>query len=609
VKQRTPGSKRVITALVPLGALGAAVAGCGGGGGNATVPHQPATQPNSTTPNSSKNGTTTALITITIPARGALSQKAKRSVKYISQASAAIGVSVGATGAPSPAPTYFSLPTPGPQPTSTTLPVGAPIGNDTVNVSIYDALPSATASPNVLSRGTTTATVASGSSQPIAVQALGVAAGVVLGSAAPASFEVFENHPVAQTTSIPAQPVDADGYAITGTLASPVPLTPPAGVTVSPATLTAAGPVTLTYAASQYALGGALTAGLPLDTAPNSLDNFSVLATQYFFVVSTNGSMNSSSNIVVTAIDPVRQTVVGSVQTTEPNNAYSAVGLAGCAGGEAALFARVGGAAGGAAAEASFPVPGASAAPAATDLTGVIGTNSAGTTGTMLASDAACGAYSAGDGAAPQRYTGFGATAGVTAASLGVTGWTANSSLAIVGSTLYGTNLTVSGGSPPVGVITRQSAPLGGNAAASAPVTVISSYGGVTDLGICVGGTTAYELIVACTTEYLYATPSDASTQLNSAQIFNCAVAPNGTTYLFTGATATAQPSPFIGLAGKAGGVMTDGRYLAVASYTAPLTVQIYSVPAAANAAPVPVGTPIPLPTGQAYVNAAAFPH
>jgi len=470
-------------------------------------------------------------------------------------------------------------------------------------------MPAATASPNLLSTGTTTATVASGQSQPIAVQALGVAQGVVLASGAASSFEVFENHPVAQATTIAATPVDADGYAITGTLASPVPFVTPAGIVASPATLTAAGTVTLTYAASQYAIGGELTAGLPLDTAPNSVDNFTVLATQYLFVVAANGTYET-----ITAIDPVRQTVVGTAVTTEADNELpeAIAGLAGCSAGETALFAEKTNAPGAPAAEVTFGVPNAAASPTVADLTGKIGTDVSsgffGADGTMLASDASCGAYSAGD-AVPHHYTGFGSSgASVSATALSASGWTANSSVGIVGTTLYGTAYATSPGASPAPDVVLERVPLGGGTVTNVGVANTGTY--VTDQGICVGGTTAYVLTQGCDGAYPELSSIPGLTPASIADsTSSCAVAPNGQVYLFTGSIAASQPAPtLISVAGTFGGVTTDGRYLAAASESNnPLTVQIYSL--AASASPVPVGSPIPLTNAGSELYGAAFPH
>jgi hypothetical protein len=614
-------------ALIPLGAL-ALAAGCGGGGGSPALPPQ---QPAANTPNAAKHAMTTAMLTIAIPARGPKAKSsAKRAPKYISQGSAAIGVTVVTAGAPAPAETVFPLPSPAPQATTTTLPVTAPLGTDTVSVNVYDAVPTATSTPNVLSKGTTTATIATGSTQ-LSVQALGVAAGVQLAAGTSSTWSVFQNHPQPQATTLAATPIDADGYAITGNLASPVPLTAPAGVTLSPATISAAGPVGATFAASQTGTGGTITAGLPLDTASSSTDNLTVAATQYLFVA-TEAQGGGSGTLSV--IDPVLGAVVATVPLaiTDP---YPMAAIAGCASGETVVVASLNASA--ATTGVTLAPPSSGTAPVTTDLTGTVAHHAyAGSalSPNYLASDANCGLYSAAD-TALTRYSGF---PNVIATPLSAPGWAANSSLAVDGSTLYGIGVVTTVGPPPMNFPTTsgtlQSVPVTGGTVATVGTVFSSPFSG-SDFGMVVGGTNVYDLNTSCGTAYLSSVPS-----LNKVTVPNAdfTVAPNGTIYSFTGsptspsslrrvalARSAAQhadaakkspqivaltPPPTVAMPGAAGAVTADGRFLAVGQNGSggAASVQLYTIPAVQNASPSPLGTPIALPSAQPVVRQMAFP-
>jgi hypothetical protein len=609
-EQKTIGAQ-TMKALIPLGALGALVAGCGGGGGgmSAALPHQ---GPSGSAPTTSNTARTTAMLTITIPARGAKSSARKRAPKYISQGSAALGVSVGSTGQPAPSQTFFALPTPGPSPMSTTLPVSAPVGNDTVSVNIYDGMPSASASPNLLSSGTTVTTVGTGST--VAVEARGVAAGVTLigPSPNPSSVEFFENHGAAQSVALTATAVDADGYAITGTLASPVPIQAPAGVSVAPASLTTSGAtLTATYAALQSGTGGAISGGLPLDTVVGSTDNYAIEATQYLFVE------NQGKLFVV---DPLTQALVGTfpLPAGSIDDPPALVGVAGCAAGETAVISSPLGAT-----EAvTLPPPGSSTSSvAAVALTSTIvppGERNAYAIN-YLAADTHCGVYSAVD-ATLTRYSGFGST--LTATPVNTSGdsnvtWSPNDSIAVAGSTIYATNYSnnccISNGGQ--GGLSVQSVPTAGGATTNAGEIVGNSAGG--DLGLTVGGTSVYEIKGNCSTTSPYVTtytlttvPGLVSTTLGTGSPEAYGVAPNGTVYVFGSSLSFGSaPSSVVELSGVSGAVMSDGRYVAVVITGASPSVQIESTSATVGGAPTPVGSPIPLTGSVGTSNfVSAFP-
>jgi len=614
--------------LIPLCAAGALIAGCGGGGGGmtATLPHQ--NTPAGTSPSKGGGAQTTALLTITIPARGAQPLKAKRHAKYISPASTTLGVTIATAAQPSPTPTYFTLPTPGPSPISTTLPVGAPVGTDTVTANVYDAQPGPSASPNLLSTGSTTATIGTGSS-PVAVQTLGVAAGVMLAgpSPNPSSVEFFQNHGVAQSVALTATPIDADGYAITGTLARPVPLQTPSDVSVSPASLTTGGAtaLTATYPALQAGTGGVVSGGLPLDTASGSTDNYAIQATQYLFVVTIMTSNSTSNTLYV--VDPLTQSLVGTFALPSMYILNPAlVGVAGCTTGETAVIS----APQGFSVEVTLPTPGSSVSSvAAVDLTSTIAPlsqHSAANATTYLAADTTCGVYSAAD-ATLTRYSGFGSANGVTATAVNTAGdsnvtWAPNDSIAVAGSTIYATN--VANDNVGTGGVTVQSVPVSGGSVTNVGTIAGNAQG--RDEGLSVSGTSVYELngnLAGSTiTDALTTIPGLTSTTIGTVPRFygpyEYGVAPNGTIYFFAPSakfTNTAQSTPIVAVNGIAGAVMSDGRYLAVVSAGSPPSVQIESPSATAGGNPTAVGAPIPLtraPSGSNYYQypfVAAFPH
>ncbi len=626
MKRSNDTTPNMAVALIPLGAL-AVVAGCAGGGHSSPTPPQPPAN----TPDLTKHATTTAMLTIAIPARGPqVNSAVKRAPRYISQGSAAIGVSVGTTGQPAPVETVFPLPTPAPQATSTTLPVTAPIGNDTVAVNVYDAMPTPTTTPNVLSKGTTTATISQGSTQ-LAVQALGVAAGVKLASGGASTWTVFQNQSNPQTATVTATPIDADGYAITGNLASPVPLTAPAGVSLNPSTLTAPGQVTATYAGSQMSPGGTITAGLPLDAASGSTDNLTVAGTQYVFIATEAPGGGSGT---MSAIDPVKVALVSSQALPGITDPYPMAAIAGCAAGEHVVVASL---------KASATV--ADVYYASTSTSAPTQSNPstiharAYTNGpaspNYFASDANCGLYSAAD-AALTRYSGFGS--GITATPLSAPGWTANSSLAVQGSTLYGITVTNSGSAPPTSTGTLQSVPVSGGAVQTLGPVFSAAF--TADFGMVVGGVNVYDLNTNCANAFLTKIPSLTSTSTPGSDF---AVAPNGTVYLFSGSTTSPSavrraafaryaaehrvaasttrqplraigtpppsPPPTVIISGAAGAVSADGRFLVVgASGATSSTAQVYAIPSTPGASPLPLGTPIPL-GAQAVVRKMAFPH
>jgi len=576
--------------LIPLGAL-AVVAGCGGGGGgtSALPPHSSA--PNAPSAPQTTNGATVrTMLTIAIPARGPAAKG--RKPLYISQGSAAIGVSVGTTGGTQPTETVFPLPTPAPQATSTTVPVVAPIGNDTVKVNVYDAIPTATSSPHVLSQGTTVATVTTGTTG-LSVQALGYAAGVQITSGLASAATVFQNHGVAQNVPLTVSPIDAAGYTITGALANPIALTVPVGVSISPATVSAGGSYVASYAAKASTAGGTISAGLPLDIAANSTDNFTLATTQYAYAVA-----RTASGMNVYAIDPIADRVVSFVSLPANPGSIAFAPVAGCASGEDVIVSAYGART---TTDITFPVPISSAVPAMVDVTSTILPVStvSGLHGS-LAADPACGLYSIIDAAAGNltRCSGFPAP---TSATLTPSGFAPKTALGVSGSSVYGTTLT--SGSSTTAESFVSVAASGGAATAPATVYSLPSFTITGDSGITVGGTNVYVVSTSCGSGYQAANLAT-GTHLTAASQYSDGVgSPNGTIYLFQNTPST-QTSPLVSVLGQTGAVSADGRFLCAVNANA---VQVYSVPATQGAAPVAIGTPLTL-AGATSTYAIEFP-
>jgi hypothetical protein len=641
MKRSTVNNENLAKRLIPLGAV-AIAAGCGGG--HAALP----TQNEQSTPNQTGRGTATAMITIAIPARGAKS--VKRAPKYISQGSAAIGVSIAAAGSsPAPAETVFPLPSPAPVATTTTLPVTAPVGTDTVTVHVYDAVPSpgASATPNVLSEGATTATVTTGQSSPIAVTALGVAAGVQLsGSSNSTSFEVLRNYRnAAQSVTLSATPVDADGYAITGTLANPPTLTVPAGVIANPATITAATTaLTLTLPASTLTAGGKVSAGLQQDAAAGSTDNFQIAAMSHLFITSQNTS--SPNNTVVSIIDPQTRSEVASISTPYSYLYAGATAIADTPGGDAfEAYTTNTTTSASASISVAMGLPGSAAPTAVTDTTDVIAppANSYDSE-TSLAADSSGDLYSSTDPTLT-RYVGFPDPVSVGAVSQ--TGWTANGSLSVAGdafasATLYGTYAN-----PSTSELDAESLPLSGGTATM--IGEISSDAQSFDM--YVGGQHVYALTFDCSGDSavcnivslpdLTTTTMPADFNDNCLSVSQVGVAPNGTVYYINASlesqaakrkvaafvrahpakhlqrsfsavrrAASGTPPPFVSMTGSALAVSPDGQFLAVVTdNAAPATLQLYAIPTSPGATPVALGTPVPLPDVQGSLDYVVFPH
>jgi hypothetical protein len=315
----------------------------------------------------------------------------------------------------------------------------------------------------------------------------------------------------------------------------------------------------------------------------------------------------------VSVVDPVTQTLVGTFALPSVSvGSLAVVAVAGCATGETAVVSATQGFS----AAVTLPPPGSSTSSvAAVNLTATIAPRAQSLTGAAsnyLAADPHCGVYSAADSALT-RYSGFGATVAGTAVT--ATGWTANDSIVVAGSTIYGTTV-----SPPnynvdagANTLTVQSLAAAGGTAAQVGTPIAGSAGAGNDYGLCAGGTSLYELNGNCSGSYqttyaLTTIPSSTSTTVPEPSTYACA--PNGTVYLFV-YTAAAQAAPIVEIASSGGAVSSDGRYLAVVSYPSGSSVpalQIESTSSTVGGTPTPIGTPIPL-TGAADSNAiVAFP-
>jgi hypothetical protein len=460
------------TSLVPLGAL-ALVAGCGGGGTAIPPSAVPANNAGSPVLGNPNGPSVTAQLTVTIPARGA--QALKRSKpQYISPGSGAIGVTV-AGGAQQ----VFSLPTPGPAPATTTLPVKAPVGTDTIAINVYDVSPAATASPNLLSTGTTTAVISPTALNTPSVTALGVPAGVVLSLAnnpTPAPLATvrpwtpLEHSTLAQNVTIDTTAVDALGYTITGALATAAPITVTGPVTLSAASVTSASSsVTATYPQGSTAVG-TVGSTLPLTSG--------TVAVQPDYGVFASGPS-------ISVIDGLDRTlsVVG------PGAASGAIAATSCNGGAIAVSPASGSLKIVTLAPSTAVQPVPAAALTSLAISGL-------TASSPVAFDASCNAYTAVALGGPpvtsyaiQKISGFGGTvAASTLATLSAVSGTAGTqgvTLSVAGSTLYaGEYAVVAAGPPAVGA--TYTVALSGGATALQDSNVGES--------VAVSGTTVYKV-------------------------------------------------------------------------------------------------------------------
>jgi streptogramin lyase len=142
---------------------------------------------------------------------------ATRKPKYVSPSTASATVTVGSTS--------VSLTcSPTPNPTACGGTVSAPIGSDTFTVSLYDA---ATPTPNLLSQGTKTQTIAAGAANTVNVTFNPVVAAVsfipdpltspalTLGTAGDANLQVFAEDAAGNTIIGPGTFIDTTGNALT----------------------------------------------------------------------------------------------------------------------------------------------------------------------------------------------------------------------------------------------------------------------------------------------------------------------------------------------------------------------------------------------------------
>lgn len=318
MKRKRPG-------FISLGAA-ALIAGCGGGvsSGVSTGRDVPPTNPNS-------GPMATASLKVQIPARGVAAARRRR--QWISPSSVSLGVRVLASPMPNPTPTenVYTLPTPGAVPTSITVQVPAPVSDDTFVASVYDS------NHNLLATGSSAPTVISlgGTPPPVSVTMLGVASGIqyTVAGSTPATWRVLENLGTAQTTTVEAQPVDADDNLIPGTLATPATLSATDGVSLSTTSITSATSLTATYP-SNTGGSGIITSPLALNAGTSPL-NAAVDGDYYVYVDNSDGT--------VYVIDGLTQKQAGSVLTGATGSQQIAA-LSGCASGAFAVSGNSAGA-------------------------------------------------------------------------------------------------------------------------------------------------------------------------------------------------------------------------------------------------------------------------
>ncbi len=203
-----------------------------------------------------------------------------------------------------------------------TVQVPAPISDDIFIASVYDG------GHNLLATGSSAPITVSLSGTPaVSVTMLGVASGVqyTVAGSTPAIWRVLENLGAPQTTTIEAQPVDADDNLIPGTLAAPATLSTTDGITLSTTSITSATSVTATYP-SNTAGSGSITSPLALNAGTSTL-NAAVDGDYYVFVDDGDGT--------IYVIDGLLQKQAGPVLTGP--SAMQIAALSGCASGAFAV--------------------------------------------------------------------------------------------------------------------------------------------------------------------------------------------------------------------------------------------------------------------------------
>jgi hypothetical protein len=494
--------------LISIGAV-ALIAGCGGGAGGSNVARIVPPTGTGTGP------TTTALLRLQIPARGAAAKR--RRPQWISQSTVTLGVRVLASPLPNPTPAeqVFTIPSPGPVPTSTTFPVTAPISTDTFVASAYDG------NHNMLATGSSVPiAVTLASTPPVSVTMLGVASGVQLTAAGstPATWRVLENLNAAQTTTISAQPVDADGNFIPGNLATPASLSATDGVTLSANSITTATTVTATYPSGTGG-SGSITSPLTLNSGSSPL-NVAVDGDYYVFVDDNDGT--------VYVIDALTQTQVGPVLTGTSGTQIAA--LSGCASG---AFAIAGGTVYFVPAPTTAnptPAPSSSPIPAAILSANPIWYGEA--------ADAQCDAYY-NVGVAPypvSKLSGFDTT--ISATTSFATGFNAAYALKTIGVQLY------SGATPTLGDIGTLSVPLATGGAANASANIGSGQIAPTNPVVAGTGTSVFLVANTCSGQPVFQSLSGGSliTLTQFSGIDGAAESTDGTLYLAGLSEASGNP-------------------------------------------------------------------
>lgn len=183
--------RRRALALLSSAAIAGTLAACGGGGGShslpvsGAVPNAGGTTPGGGTPSTGSATRATETVTLRIPATKASAKL--RAPRYVSAASAGIGLSAYQVNTPAPQSPQFTgaLGSPyciaqsdGSQLCS--FPVAAPVGSDIIDVRLYDQVPTPTGSPqgHVLSHVAAPVTIAANATNTLNLTMGGVVAGV-----------------------------------------------------------------------------------------------------------------------------------------------------------------------------------------------------------------------------------------------------------------------------------------------------------------------------------------------------------------------------------------------------------------------------------------------
>jgi hypothetical protein len=297
--------------------IAASILAACGGGGSSNAGGAPATLP------AQKSVTTAGSIVLFVPnqsasaaASSATISSETRKALFVSPSSSSLGVSInGATATYTDVSTTSTVCAAASGGRTCTIPLTAPVGSDTLALSLYDG---AAGAGKLLATGSGTTTTTVGASFSVTVTLSPVVSSATSAVFTFSSGSTFSAG-TAATATVAFTLLDPDGNTITAaatpSFASPLTLTSSdPHVTVSPATWTGPSqPITLTYDGST-AVGSTITAtvktaGTPIGTATT--------ATAFHYLVSTFAGTGAAgnangANAAATFNEPVGVTVAAS---------------------------------------------------------------------------------------------------------------------------------------------------------------------------------------------------------------------------------------------------------------------------------------------------------